>query len=194
MYFDILPSGKISTCFAATMDSSVNRQALDKHFAAHPARWNTAFHFLSQFTAPDSDKEQLLHNLHRGRTDLSADVYVNVEDYLPKPVEQCRYEAHRRYIDIQYVAQGSEYIALTHDTTLPVLIPYDTTKDITFYQYHPEQLLLADPTKYFIFFPTDLHAPSIQPTPARGDVTGNVTSNVADTTNNVTKVVVKILL
>lgn len=189
MYFDILPSGMVSTCFAATMDSSVNRQALDEHFATHPARWNTAFHFLSQFTAPDSNKEQLLHNLHRGRTDLSADVYVNVEVYLPKPVEQCRYEAHRRYIDIQYVVQGSEYIALTHDTSLPVLTPYDTTKDITFYQYHPDQLLLADPTKYFIFFPADLHAPSIQPTP----VPNNVTSNATNTTTNVTKVVVKIL-
>ena len=131
------------------------------------------------------DKEHIIRDLHRGRTDLSADVYVNIEDYTPKPVDLCRYESHRRYIDIQYVIQGCEYIGLTRDTRLPVLAPYDENKDLVFYQYKPQQLLLADPAKYFVFFPTDLHAPGIEV------AQGNAATRTED---SVTKIVVKILL
>lgn len=185
MYFDISFSGKIITSFAADIDASTDMKALHRHFAAHPARWNTAFGFLSQFTRDDVDKEQIIRDLHRGRINLSADVYVNIEDYMPKPVDLCRYESHRRYIDIQYVIQGCECIGLTRDTNLPVLAPYDENKDIVFYQYKPQQLLLADPTKYFVFFPTDLHAPGIK---VAQD------SAVTRTEGCVTKIVVKILL
>lgn len=178
MYFDIFSNGQVNTPFTAQLDASADVKAVCQHFTYHPARWNTAFRFLSQLTNPGIDREQVIRDLHRGRTDLSADVYVNVEDYIPKPIEQCRYESHRRYIDIQYVAQGCEYIGMTCDNTLPVLTPYDADKDIAFYPYQPKQLLLADPTKYFIFFPTDLHAPCIQTDPVQ----------------LVTKIVVKILL
>ena len=33
-------------------------------------------------------------------------LFVIIQDYTTKPVEQCRWESHRKYIDIQYMLAG----------------------------------------------------------------------------------------
>ena len=162
MHFDFSSKGTITTPFLPQLDTSASVKQIARHFNEHPARWNTAFTFLSKISAKGVNTQQVLQELHRGKILLSSDVYVNVEDYMPKPLADARYEAHQQYIDIQYVAAGEEYIGLSHDTSLPVLEPFNAEKDIAFYQFQQSELLLADPSKYFIFFPTDLHAPCLQ--------------------------------
>lgn len=169
MYFDINTAGKIITAFGAQADSSVCMSELEAHYMAHPARWQTAFRFLSElFPAGQTpaERKKVLDTLERGRVVLSDDVYANIEDYIPKPVEQGRGESHRQYIDIQYVAAGTEYIGLTRATDLPLLEAYNADRDIAFYRFEPHpclyQWLLADSTKFFVFFPADIHAPGIR--------------------------------
>lgn len=46
--------------------------------------------------------------LEAGRYDISDGVYVNVQVYTPAGNEV--FEAHRKYIDLQYIAEGGEEI------------------------------------------------------------------------------------
>lgn len=47
-----------------------------------------------------------LNTLAPGRIDLWEGVWVNVNRYVP--AESGKWEAHRRYVDLQYVLTGSE--------------------------------------------------------------------------------------
>lgn len=177
MYFDITTNGNICTPFQAQPDSSICAEDLISHFRQYAARWNLAFRFLIRLADSVRNTPQGA-TLPLGRVDLTDDIYANLDNYIPKPIEQCRGESHQRYIDIQYVVRGQEYIGLTRDTALPIMTPYDSEKDITFYHWQPQKLLLADPTKFFIFFPADIHAPGIR----------------TEQTTEVTKIVVKVRL
>jgi biofilm protein TabA len=74
-------------------------------------------------------------NVTPGRTVISGDdVYAIASQYASKPPEALRFEAHRKYIDVQYVLSGQETIGFYPSVEgLTVLEPYDAQKDIAFY-------------------------------------------------------------
>lgn len=53
-------------------------------------------------------RENDVSALEAGRHDISEEVYVNVQIYEPAGNEV--FEAHRQYIDLQYIAEGGEEI------------------------------------------------------------------------------------
>lgn len=56
-------------------------------------------------------REHDLSALPCGRNDIDGDaLYVNVAEYDSKAFEDCKFEAHKRYIDVQVVASGIERI------------------------------------------------------------------------------------
>lgn len=188
MYFCVQDS-RIVTSFSAALDASACITDMAAHFALHPARWQAAFRFLSELFPVGqtlAERQEVVARLVRGRVDIAEGVYANIADYTPKPLSLCCAESHKRYIDIQYVAQGQEYIGVTREV-LPVLTPYDAERDIAFYAIRSMQYLRADAAKFFVFFPADLHAPGIA-----------ISDNACDTTQctapeKVTKIVVKLL-
>jgi biofilm protein TabA len=70
-----------------------------------------------------------------GRTPIIGDeVYAVASQYTTKAAEAPRFEAHRKYIDIQYIVSGQETIGfLPAIEGLVVLEPYNTAKDVEFY-------------------------------------------------------------
>jgi YhcH/YjgK/YiaL family protein len=136
-------------------DPSVNRKAFAVAYYKNKERWNTAFTFLGK-----ND----LTKLEVRRYDLDDDnLYLLVTDYMSKNEENTRPEAHRKYIDIQYVISGNELIGLAPiSAQTSVLEPYDTLKDIEFISVGMEKKLKATPDKFFIFFPGDAHRPGIK--------------------------------
>lgn len=107
------------------------------------------------------------------RTDLSAlplgrtavdgdDVYVQVAEAETRPPEQVRFEAHRRYIDIQIVVRGQESIALAPAATLTTVEAYDAAKDIEFFAPPRESSTIAlRPGEFVVFVPGDGHRPGL---------------------------------
>ena len=93
-----------------------------------------------------------------GRHEINEDMYVNVQTYQTK--EDALFEAHRDYIDIQYVIDGEEQIGVTDYSSCSESIPYDKEKDIEFLEgngvFYP---LRAG--EYMILYPEDAHKPSI---------------------------------
>lgn len=98
-----------------------------------------------------------------GRTDIEGDdVYVVVSEAETRPPEQVKFEAHRRYIDIQLVVRGQEAIGVAPVSALVTVEPYDAAKDIEFFAPPRESAVLAlHEGEFAVFAPGDGHRPSL---------------------------------
>jgi len=98
-----------------------------------------------------------------GRTDIEGDdVYVMMSEGETKPPEQVKFEAHRRYIDIQLVVRGQEAIGVAPVTALTTVEPYDPARDIEFFAVPREAAALELRAGDFaVFAPADGHRPSL---------------------------------
>jgi YhcH/YjgK/YiaL family protein len=98
-----------------------------------------------------------------GRTDIEgSDMFLTVSEAETRSPEQVRFEAHRRYIDIQLVVRGQESIGYAPVASLVSSEPYDATKDIEFFSVPQESATLALRAGDFaVFAPGDGHRPSL---------------------------------
>jgi YhcH/YjgK/YiaL family protein len=98
--------------------------------------------------------------IHELRGDL---MYVNVLSYETLPRENCRYESHREYIDLQFTIEGEEGIDYCNYKKLEKDGNYNSGLDLQFYSAAPqESTLRIDGKTFCIFFPEDAHRPKIK--------------------------------
>jgi YhcH/YjgK/YiaL family protein len=96
-----------------------------------------------------------------GRYEIDgANVYALVQEYLTKPKEQGRLEAHRRYVDVQYVVEGVERMGYASLEGLKVSQAYDEAKDCLFLEGDAD-FFLAPAGTFAIYGPQDAHMPGI---------------------------------
>jgi YhcH/YjgK/YiaL family protein len=136
-------------------DASINRKEFAVSYFKNKERWDKAFVFL---------KNSDLSKLELKRYDIDGDnLFATVSEYVSKNEETVRFEAHKKYIDIQYVISGKEVMNIAPLTTVKeVLTPYDETKDIEFMTVSQVVNFNATPGKFFIFFPGDAHRPGLK--------------------------------
>ncbi len=89
-------------------------------------------------------------------------IYAQIIDLTTRPREENRPEVHRRYIDIQFLASGEEYIGVASDTgNNEIAESLLEERDIIFYHgMENESLLTMVPGSYAMFFPQDVHRPA----------------------------------
>jgi YhcH/YjgK/YiaL family protein len=134
-------------------DNSNDKRLLAESYSKFKDRWDMAFQFL---------KSNDLRNLS-GRHDLDGNnVYVLVSDYNSKEKSETRYEVHRKYVDIQYVAVGEEYMGKASLEQSGTATPYNEATDIEFFDYEDGNYFLANQETFFIFFPDEVHRSSIK--------------------------------
>ncbi len=101
-----------------------------------------------------------------GRHDIEGnDVFALVQTYEPKPREKGLWEAHRNYIDLQYVIAGSELMGHSRWENATSTQPYNTEKDYELFAADGA-FLRFDPGMFAVFFPHDVHMPAINIGPA----------------------------
>ena len=92
------------------------------------------------------------------------EVFAIVQDYLSKPITEGQFEAHKKYIDIQYIEKGEEQIGVARIENFSELTPYDEHKDIVFLEnnpnYMPEFVIIKE-KEFLVLYPNDAHKPSI---------------------------------
>jgi biofilm protein TabA len=98
-----------------------------------------------------------------GRTAIDGDdLFVLLSEAETHTPEEVRFEAHRRYIDIQLVVRGQEAIGVAPVATLVTSEPYDATKDIEFFAPPREAVTLAlHAGEFAVFVPGDGHRPTL---------------------------------
>ena len=102
-----------------------------------------------------------VRSLSLGRHDLDGDrLFALVQEYTTKPLEQCRWEAHQRYCDVQFVARGAERIGVRNIEFLRVEQPYDAERDVAFFVGEGDFITL-DAGSFAIFAPQDVHLPCL---------------------------------
>ena len=140
--------------WTALPDETVNQREFAIQYHKNKERWNKVFAFL---------KENNLEELPTGRHELEGPaLYVNVDEYLTKDEEDARFEAHRKYADIQYVVSGEEQIGVLPLEITTVTEPYKEEIDIVFLATDSSNYRVAVPGKFFIFFPQDAHQPCVK--------------------------------
>jgi YhcH/YjgK/YiaL family protein len=100
-------------------------------------------------------------NLEPGRYEIDGDnVYALVQSYNTKPASSGRWEAHKQFADIQYIVSGKEKMGFTSfDKVIPIE-GYNADKDYAFYKGEGN-FLIVDEGNMAVFFPTDIHMPSL---------------------------------
>jgi len=76
-----------------------------------------------------------------------------------KPAADARVETHRRYIDIQYVVDGTDLIGWLPVSECRQPEGYDHAKDVEFYTDRPDVWFELGIGRFAIFLPHDAHAP-----------------------------------
>jgi len=89
-------------------------------------------------------------------------MFVNVMTYDTEPRENCRFESHRRYIDLQYTIEGVEGIDYRNRADLEDDGAYDEEKDLLFHKSAEAACTLSISGDTFcVFFPEDAHRPKV---------------------------------
>lgn len=94
------------------------------------------------------------------------EMIVQICDRITGAREEKLPEVHRRYVELQFMAEGSEYMGVYPDKgDNEILEDCLAEKDTLYYQENPqseETMLLMTPGSYAIFFPEDVHRPFCQ--------------------------------
>lgn len=100
--------------------------------------------------------------LEPGRYEISDDlVYAIVEKNDGRSVEDGQLEAHRNYIDIQYIISGDESMGWSPLTDLVGSEGYDEQRDLEFFTDKVQSIVQVPPGSFAVFLPTDAHLPGI---------------------------------
>lgn len=103
-----------------------------------------------------------LSEFQNGRYDIDSDnIFVLVQDYNTKPLSKGKFEAHRKYIDIQYIIKGEEKLGYVYVHKLNPSTDYDEVKDILFFEGDGD-FVTADEGTFLVFAPEDAHMPGIE--------------------------------
>ncbi len=106
-------------------------------------------------------KDKTLTEKPDGKYEVDGkNIYYLVQRYQSKPLAEGRFEAHQKYIDIQYVASGEEMLGYAPIDGLEVQTPYNPEKDIIFYnkpaKFTPVHLKAG---LFAVLYPDDAHMP-----------------------------------
>lgn len=115
-------------------------------------RFDSAMEFL---------RREDLSKLPTGRTEIDGDqLFAVVVDEPTKPRDQCLWEAHRKYHDVQYIVDGVEQMGYAHIGQMTVSVPYDAAKDAAFFT-GTGGILAVTAGSFVIFTPQDVHQPGV---------------------------------
>jgi YhcH/YjgK/YiaL family protein len=118
--------------------------------ALHP-NFKRAFDYIRQID---------VETIPAGRYEIDGDaMYAMVQEYNTKSKDEGKWEAHRRYIDLQYIVQGAENIGHANIHQLQQG-EYDANKD--FLPFDGDGNFFTLQSSYFVLLlPEDAHMPGL---------------------------------
>ncbi|MDD3665852.1 MAG: YhcH/YjgK/YiaL family protein [Bacteroidales bacterium] len=83
-----------------------------------------------------------------------------ISEYQTHEYMHDRWEAHRKFIDVQFLIKGAENMGYTFNPPKSTTIPYNEGKDIVFYNADGFQFPFTE-NCFAVFYPGELHQPGI---------------------------------
>ncbi len=102
-----------------------------------------------------------LRSLPAGRYPIEGErLYLVITNEEGKGTDGAVLESHRKYIDIQFVVEGTDMIGWRPAAECPdVIARYDPSKDVELYGEKPHAWSRVTGSAFALFFPSDAHAP-----------------------------------
>lgn len=122
-----------------------------RYIGLHPG-FARAFEFLSDAALMQRDP---------GKHELDGErLFVIISHDPGRGRQGAKLESHRRYIDIQYVARGTDEMGWRPLAECEkVEMPYDPQREVAFYADAPDAWIRVPAGQFVIFWPEDAHAP-----------------------------------
>lgn len=115
-------------------------------------RINKAFTYLKQTD---------FSNIELGKYKIDSDnIFCLVNEYNTKDESEGKLEAHKKYIDVQFVVKGRELMGYAPLENQKIINEYNEQNDITFFEGE-RSFTKVEAGMFAIFFPNDLHMPGI---------------------------------
>lgn len=125
-----------------------------------------AFAYAEELLRPGSPAATALRAMAAGdvrRLELSAGAFVMEQTYDAKPRSEGFFESHRKYIDLQLILEGDEVMEVVDISRIAARGPYAPERDLALYQdVGDASRLRVTAGLAAIFFPPDVHMPSLQ--------------------------------
>jgi YhcH/YjgK/YiaL family protein len=116
------------------------------------SKFNKAFNFLRNMD---------LLKLDMGKYEIEGtNIYAIVDNYFTRSKGEGLWEAHRRYIDIQFVVKNKEQMGYASLGQMQNCTEYDQEKDILFFKGTGSYFIMPAGT-FVILTPQDVHMPGI---------------------------------
>ena len=107
--------------------------------------------------------------LEAGKIQLGGGVVCNVNRYEPKA--ESKWEAHRNYIDLQYVVRGAETMVYASLDDALDADEYNAEKDLQFFGGADRAVTMTFRDGDFaLFFPQDVHMPGLKNEETNGEI------------------------
>jgi len=125
-----------------------------------------AFEYLTRVLNEKSEENKRLNSYDLDvfeKIDLDVNNFALEQTYLSKDREQCFFESHRKYIDVQFILEGEEIIEVDNINNLNINFEYDKNMDLI--KYDDSSFASAIKLKkgdVAIFLPDDAHLPCIK--------------------------------
>lgn len=107
-------------------------------------------------------KDYTPNNYPEGRVDVDGDaLFMNFADYETHGSDTALLEAHKQYIDVMYMVEGSEIIYIKPTAEMRhITKPYDPEMEALLGQMESDTAAIRmEPGRFIILFPQDAHAP-----------------------------------
>jgi len=96
-----------------------------------------------------------------GRYEFDGDrLFMMMQEYHTRLRADGFWEAHRRYIDLQFVVSGMELMGRADIASLVTSKPYDSSKDVEIFDGAGD-FVHVPASSFIIFYPHDAHMPCI---------------------------------
>lgn len=94
-----------------------------------------------------------------GRHEIDGDrLFALVQEYQTRVPADCIWEAHRKYVDVQYIVRGSERMGYAPIADMVPRIDYDAEKDVALFE-PGTRFVTLNAGMFAIFGPNDVHSP-----------------------------------
>jgi biofilm protein TabA len=125
-----------------------------------------AFAYVEELLRPGSEIEKRVKAIPDGetvKTELAHGAFVIEQAYETRLRADGFFESHQKYIDIQTVVEGEELMEVADVSQMKVKQPYNEKRDLVIYEDSTDAALLrVFPGQLAVFFPTDVHMPTMR--------------------------------
>lgn len=107
-------------------------------------------------------KEMNLKDLNFSKKEIDdSGIFVIYQEYSTKNLNEGKWEAHRKYIDIQYIISGCEKMGYCPIDNLTPATEYNDETDFISYKGNSDNYLVVKEGNFAVFMPQDGHMPGL---------------------------------